>query len=362
MSRQVYLHVGAPKTGTTYLQDRLARNARELSRHGVHFPARHPLAHPATSQFRAALDLLGQDWGGPAGHAEGAWPAMVKRVRRLDGTVVLSHEILGAAQPDAVARALGDLSADGSEVHVVYSARDLGRQVPAAWQESVKQGRSWTYQRFQRRMVAGTTWFARSFDLPSVLGTWGADLPADRLHVITVPHGGTDRLWPRLCEVVGADPTWGPRDSTRDNRSLGIAETQVLRELNSRIGRRTRREASYDAAVRVLLDEGALANRKGTRLAVPPALHPWCVAEADRWAAWIAEHGVHVVGDVAELQPAPPLAAADYRGPSRASQRVMLRSALDALAAMTAEAARRPDPGARPIARVREAVARRGQD
>jgi len=38
MSRVVYLHVGAPKTGTTYLQDRLALNKAELARHGVHYP------------------------------------------------------------------------------------------------------------------------------------------------------------------------------------------------------------------------------------------------------------------------------------------------------------------------------------
>jgi hypothetical protein len=38
MSRVVYLHVGAPKTGTTYLQDRLALNRGDLARHGVHYP------------------------------------------------------------------------------------------------------------------------------------------------------------------------------------------------------------------------------------------------------------------------------------------------------------------------------------
>ena len=31
MSRRVYLHIGAPKTGTTYVQDRLAVNARTLA-------------------------------------------------------------------------------------------------------------------------------------------------------------------------------------------------------------------------------------------------------------------------------------------------------------------------------------------
>ena len=31
--------------------------------------------------FRAALDLLDQDWGGAPGHAKGAWDAMMRRVR-----------------------------------------------------------------------------------------------------------------------------------------------------------------------------------------------------------------------------------------------------------------------------------------
>ena len=92
--RRVYLHIGAPKTGTTYVQDRLSRNAKTLAQHGVHFPARAPLVSPGMFHFRAALDLLGQDWGGEQGHAEGSWDALVRRVRRSRGTVIVSHEIL----------------------------------------------------------------------------------------------------------------------------------------------------------------------------------------------------------------------------------------------------------------------------
>src|SRR4051812_1960952 len=86
MSRRVYVHIGAPKTGTTYLQDRLGRNVKELASHDVHIPTRAPLMSPGMFHFRAALDLLGQDWGGPAGHAQGNWDAMVRRVRRANGT------------------------------------------------------------------------------------------------------------------------------------------------------------------------------------------------------------------------------------------------------------------------------------
>ena len=42
MSPTVYLHIGAPKTGTTYLQDRLSLNASLLADHDVHFPSGSP--------------------------------------------------------------------------------------------------------------------------------------------------------------------------------------------------------------------------------------------------------------------------------------------------------------------------------
>src|SRR6476661_11253638 len=101
MTRGVYLHVGAPKTGTTYLQDRLALNKGELARHGVHYPLQ---LH--ASQFRPALDLLQMPWGGLQVDVDGEWDALAARVRRLDGTVIISHEILAAAKPGQVKRAM----------------------------------------------------------------------------------------------------------------------------------------------------------------------------------------------------------------------------------------------------------------
>ena len=356
MSRTVFLHVGAPKTGTTYLQDRLAANARSLKRHGVHFPSANLVTSAPLSQFRAALDLREQDWGGEPGHARGAWPAMLKRVGRLDGTVVISHEILAPAPADQVRRARDDLHGLGdTEVHVVDSARDLGRQVPAAWQESIKQGRIWTYRQFQRRLVAGRTWFAHAFDLPSVLGTWSADLPPGRVHLVTVPQDrGGDVLWGRFCQVFGIDPAWAPSERARGNPSMGVAETQLLVLLNRRLRRRGLDPNSYDRIVRETLAQGTLANRRGTRLQLPPELHPWAVAEAERWAGWLADHeDVEVVGDVAELLPGPAVDPQAYRQPAAAPARAQLNAALDALVLMTQESARRKDPDTTYAARAR---------
>jgi hypothetical protein len=348
MSRVVHLHIGAPKTGTTYLQHRLSRNSRTLAKHDVYVPTRSPLVSPALFQFRAALDLLGQDWGGPPGHAEGAWPQLVRRVRSKSGTSIVSHEILAPAQPDVVARAMRDL--EGCEVHIVYSARDLARALPAAWQESIKQGRRWSYRRFLNRVEFGRPWFFRAFDLPNVLGTWGAGVPAERVHLVTVPQrqspGGADpgELFGRFCTAFGIDPAWAPLDSDRLNTSLGVAETQVIRQLNRRMDRATRREAEYDELIRELLAQDQLVHRRSAPVRLPPGRFAWASEQSEQWIEWVKGSGIHVVGDLEDLRPLPLPDDEEFISPDKVPPRIVLAAAVDALSAMTREAAARPDP------------------
>ena len=359
MSSRVYLHVGAPKTGTTYLQDRLALNAKSLADHGIHFPGRSPLVSTSLFHFRAALDLLGQDWGGPAGHAEGSWDALVRRARRKNGSVLISHEILAPAPREAIARAKRDLA--GAELHVVYTARDLARQIPASWQESVKQGRKWSYRRYLNRLEHGRPWFYRALDLPTVLASWGAGLPPDRVHVVTVPPSGSGEglLWTRFCEVLGINQSWAPKESTRLNESLGVAETQVIRKLNRRMKRATRREAAFDELIREMLAQNAMVKGRSMPLRLPERMYPWAEAETERWVEWLKGSGVHVVGDIDDLNPLPLRPDERYVDPDHVSTKRQLKVALDALAAMTHEAARRPDPDQQLMAKVRRTTRRR---
>ncbi|MGI8646484.1 MAG: hypothetical protein ACR2JD_09230 [Nocardioides sp.] len=356
MSRRVYLHIGAPKTGTTYVQDRLSLNAVSLRAHDVHLPTSSPVVSPGLFAFRAALDVLGQDWGGAPGHAVGAWDTMVKRVRRLDGTVLISHEIFAPARPERIERVLHDLR--DSEVHLVYSARDLGRQLPAAWQESIKQGRKWTFRRFLTRVDRGSTWFFHALDLPQVLAKWSVGVPPERVHVVTVPQSAAlradrDLLWRRMCEAFGIDPAWAPRDSHRANRSLGAAETEVIRQLNRRMDREARREARFDELIRQMLAQENLVNRDSIPVRLPPARFDWAEEQAASWIDWLETSGVHVIGDVAELCPVRPDPDDEWQHPGRVRNKLKLNAAVDALAAMTLEAARRADPDRTPMARLR---------
>lgn len=356
MADRVFLHIGAPKTGTTYVQDRLTRNARTLAKRGVHFPSRSPLVSPALFHFRAALDVLGQDWGGPEGHAEGAWPALAKKVRRLSGTVVISHEILAPAPREVIDRIVDDLGGlTGTEIHVVYTARDLARSLPAGWQESVKQGRRWRFREFLERAERGDKlWFAHAVDIPQVLGAWSARVPADRIHLITVPSGPDSPLWSRFCGVVGIDEAWAPLESDRANTSLGSVETAVIRKLNRRIARDVRRRAEYDVLVRELLAQQVLVGRRSKPIRIPPTAHDWVEERTQRWLDWIADSGIDVVGSADELRVTRPDPDERWHNPDRVKARRQLVAALDALAEMTHEAARRRDPERGPLSKLRK--------
>ncbi|WP_101523028.1 hypothetical protein [Nocardioides houyundeii] len=344
MSRVVYLHIGAPKTGTTYLQDRLARNVSTLAEHGVTIPTKNRFVPADLFHFRAALDLLEQDWGGAPGHANGAWDAMVRRVRRASGPVVISHEILAPAPADKIAKVMNDLA--GCEVHIVYSARDLGRQLPAAWQESIKQGRKWSFKRFLTKVERGETWFRKALDLPQVLNNWAAKLPPEQVHVVTVPHDRAGNLlWQRFSTAFGIDPSWAPLDSERSNPSLGVAETMLIRKLNRRLELGVRREATYDALIREMLAEGELVNRPSVPVTLPPEHYDWAEDQAELWIDWIQGSGVNVVGDVADLRPRRPAPDTPWTDPDKVRARPQLSAAMDALAAMTREAASRAEPG-----------------
>ncbi len=353
MADVVYLHVGAPKTGTTYLQDRLSANSSQLARHGVHYPT-----GLRRDMFLAALDLVDRPWGGLRSEAHGEWAALTKRVRRARGTVIVSHEILGAARPERVRMAMSSFGS--AEVHVVYTARDLARQVPAEWQERVKHRRVVPFKRFVRRVRHNPQHkdarrFWRAQGLPDVLTRWGHGLPPERVHLVTVPPPGADagELWRRFCTTVGIDPGWDLVDSARRNPSLGAAETLLLRRLNRRLRRTDLEPDDYRNLVRGLLAHETLAHRDGMQpVRLDEDAHGWAAGVAEDWVEWVTGSGVHVVGDVDDLRPRPFEAPGQARAVDDPRQSEVVDAALDVIVALLAETARRRDPAAALTAKV----------
>lgn len=354
--RRIILHVGTPKTGTSYLQAVLHRNQRTLAEHGVLYPGERFDAH-----FLAALDLMRLPWGGLETEAIGAWDALAEQVRHHRGTVIISHEILARASRAQVARALGDLGVgNGTELHLVVSARDLVRQIPAEWQENVKHRATLTYDQFlaQLRDPARTgrigSWFWAVQDLPSILERWGGDLPPEQVHLITVPPPGADStlLWERFSEVFGLGGLPLDLEAGAANPSMGVPETTMVRRLNGAINAHVA-PVDYRPLVRELIVHQTLSQRQGSpRLAVPPDLHPWVAGISADWIEVLARRGYSVAGDLEELRGAPPVES--YADPDRPREKQVSAAALEAVRAMVVENARLRDNEAKLHAQVAE--------
>ena len=130
-----------------------------------------------------------------------------------------------------------------AEVHVVYSARDLARQIPAAWQESIKHQRKQGFGGFLNRSGPRRTkpnlWFCAAFDLPDVLARW-SKRPAPRARPPRHRPAGRRRRARRavaaLLPGVRHRPAPGPpsRATARTSRSAP-PRPGLLRRLNRRI-------------------------------------------------------------------------------------------------------------------------------
>jgi len=351
MSRRVYLHVGTPKSGTSYLQDKLDLNRAGLEQQGLDY-----LRTRTGNHFEAALDLTGERWAGEEKTARGQWDALVVEARKARHHALVSHEILAGAKPASVARALA--SFPGREVHVVLTARDLGRQVPAEWQERVKHRGRRDYSQFLQaleRNYSRTDWqmgFWRVQHLPRILSVWGADLPPARVHLVTVPPSGAPRdlLWKRFAGVVGLSPDASYAESGTTNASLGGAEVTLLRRLNTQLAERKVSRETYVAWVRESIVKDVLARRSGmVPASVPPGRRSKVDAITASWIEDIRGSGIDVVGDLDDLVPVWPAADAGWTDPDDADPAVVAEAAIEALAHVLDDIDNHPE-GAGPVA------------
>lgn len=304
---RVYLHIGAPKTGTTFLQKVLDGNRDEMKNEGVLYPQLNP---PGMAHHTAVWDLRGEYDGQ---HFDGRWDQILEQAARWDGkAVLLSSEMFVYLDPDQTRRALTSFG-DDVEVHVVYTARDLSRQLPAVWQERIKNRRSLTYDKFRRdalgrRRTPMAQHFWRAQDVAGALERWSVDLPPERVHVVTAPPPGSppNLLWERFASVVGLDPSRYDSEIPPSNESLSVSAVEVLRRYNQRyvgdmsiIGYRSQ----VQHVLMPPLTEGVQDRR---RLPLDFAERKKLVALSESMVQKLAEAGYDVVGSLDDLVPAPP--------------------------------------------------------
>lgn len=232
MTERVYLHVGSPKSGTTYLQRILRHNQESLTQQGVLVAGRtHVELVHAGFVVREDSRLANLP-----DRAAGAWDRLVEQVRGFAGhTAIISYELLAGAKRQQAAEAVASLT--GLEVHVVVTTRDLGQAVSSAWQERLKFALDVPLEAWQpppESRGPRAEWGWRTMDPASVAGRWGATLPPERVHIVTAPRRGAPRreLWDRFAEACSLQDVTVDLDIAPANESLGVKAAEVLRMVN----------------------------------------------------------------------------------------------------------------------------------
>jgi hypothetical protein len=331
VAERVVLHIGAPKTGTTFVQDVMWANRPALRKQGVLLPGERRFDHfHATLAVRNSPRLATMPQT-----AQTAWDRIVSASEDWPGTVVISHEFFSAASAAQARDALARLGTD--RTHLVLTARDYVKMVPALWQESVKTGSTTRFEDFVTSLVDRTSkgplgW--RTTDLQRVLTRWTATLPAEQVHIVTVPPSGAppDELWRRYAGVVGIDPSSCRLPARGSNESLGVVEVEVLRRvLPSLRAPLTSPGPEQYKWIRLTLAQDILVGRGGRRFGLRPDEARIMRQLAEDAVAMIEERGFAVAGDTGDLVSADVAAALPH--PSEVTEQQIA----DAAAATIAE-------------------------
>lgn len=304
MAQTVFLHIGLPKTGTTYLQGIAWAAKKQLRRDGLLLPGSGHREH-----LWAALEVQ-QRRGLAKRHpsAPGSWRRLVEEVDAFPGRALITHEFLCGATRAQAAAAVASFG--GAEVHLIITARDTLGMLTAGWQESVKNGSPLRMGAIagRRGPGAGSEFGWRTWDLGKVLRRWTGHVPADRVHILPMPDrtvAAPDAHWRAFAEVLGLDPDRYPAPARAANPAIGYAQVELLRRVNRHLD-------GFDSSVdrgewiRGYLAEHLLARQEARPITAPPRLVQRCVKKADRAIAMILEGGFDVRGDLERLRVRPP--------------------------------------------------------
>ncbi len=300
MAERVFLHVGCPKTGTTFLQQVLWSQREEALDQGLLLPLGSLFDH-----FQAMVDV--RDLHDRHVVEHGIWQRMLDDIHEYDGTVLISHELFAGTTAEQAASAVDALGP--TEVDVIVTARDLARQLSSEWQEHVKHRSELSFAEFVEAVVTGEEageWFWQAQDPADILRRWADRVPPDHLHVVTVPPGGgrPDELWRRFATLLGLDPARFRLDGVAANPSLSAEQVMLLRQLNAVLEDRLTGPGEYPSTVKDVLAHQILAGQPGTTFALPTDRLAWVQERSAQLVTELEKLGCDVVGDLADLMPA----------------------------------------------------------
>lgn len=308
MARDLFLHVGTSKSGTSSLQSGLGDSIDALEEQGLGMPF--PRRGPRVWLLRA----LG--WEVVEGFPHPADPELLtkamQRMRRCGGDrLLVSVEDLAELDETRIA-ALREQIEERTQLvpHLIITCRDWSKQLPSEWQQQLKRGLTTDYPTWLGEVADGSgeesVLFRRRQDVADIARRWSGLVPPERIHVVPVGGSGQDRdtIFRELAGIVGVDDSAIHRPNRSVNRSYGWVECEVLRRTNLALGGRMADiHREYNPGMRRVLAKGVLDRGGDQRVTLPPERLGWVQDEMRRQVDELRALGVREHGSLDLLVP-----------------------------------------------------------
>jgi hypothetical protein len=295
---RVFVHIGLPKTATSYLQTIIWSNRDLLRERGVVVPGAERRDHLWSS--RTVREQASH--GRAPEHQQQAWARVRGELTSSAGTGLISHEFFAAASAPQ-ARAMVDALAP-AEVHLIVTAREPLGLFTASWQESLKNGATTPMPEYGRTVSEKPTdiWDWRTLDLRLVLERWTEAVPAERVHVLVLDPGAPrEDVWERFARIVGFSTEGIDLSGSFPNTSMGVAEAETLRRVNGRLSG-FRKAFDKGVYLRTYLADQRLVPRGGERFWPEPDQVEDCRRRGEEAVAHLGSAAYDVVGELDHLR------------------------------------------------------------
>lgn len=309
--KQLILHVGFHKSGTTALQESFYVQREQLATAGIFYPSQGKKAH-----HRVAWALAGKRWGWKARGGETTpyrvWSRMISLINRTKhNKVLLSSEFFSEFSLEKIQELARSIK--HRQVKVLFTLRSLAKLLGSSYQQYLKYGTKEDYSGWLHSVLdvpgkskINPTFWKRHMH-GDVIARWAEVFGAENVSVIIVDEQKPELLFESINDYLGLAPGILSSQATGSNRSLSMEEISLLLELNRKFPE-TRTWPEYltfirNGYVRELTDHVLLKEGKA-KLPTPS----WAVEKANGLGSIskdkIKQSGVRVYGDIESLDSA----------------------------------------------------------
>lgn len=247
MGRLVVIHPGFPKSGTTALQASLKQAQQELKAQGYEY---NPPWNNAHHRAAWALTKYTFGWSGKGGETTpiSVWENLVTEVSKSSKSALISSEFLIRADSQTIKKIKNDFV--GADFKIVFTLRPFAKVLPSRYQQTLKKGKTWTYDKWLHTILDGEKSNVQLLDYAGIIESWARVFGPDRVSIIIADETNPDSLYRSFETAVGLNEnSLRPAKIKRLNRSLTASEVEVLRQVNLRKPKKWKWK-QYNTAIR----------------------------------------------------------------------------------------------------------------